>query len=237
MLLILLSIFHSLFGKVSYYSIKTLNALARVECGFELLFVVYRLLLGFLYFFTLKFKLEFWYLFTFHCLSMLFFLKYNYEKLLYYHPLISKTFNYCTFLYFGILLSSLIFTLTTYKEPTIILLFFGIAMIPTSYSYITYREKQILIFSDYTKFVSNPYESDKYLKLLMRLIHTPISATTVNPILSGITQHHYKECHYDKCLLYQKQLFFIPYLKKFISKEDYTHKVHNYDLIFVLCML
>jgi len=58
----------------------------------------------------------------------------------------------------------------------------------------------------------------------------------MNPFFTGLTENHSKECTYQKCFLKQKLIFYIPYLEKFMTKQEYERKEKNFELIFVLAI-
>lgn len=252
-LTLLLCCLHSLFGHTSLFSLKKPNGFSRVDCHFELFYLIIRLLLIITYTVIVSSTLSKWILISIHIVLSLVILIFNCGKLLFYDTNVCAFLLQCELTHFYCSLVAVVTNATDYGEFYSLFIIGVVGFYFASRGIVSKRIQSLISSNQFGEMITSPYVVDKYMKSLCSLV----SSTEINEsmVVSGISDFYDKECGGGKAddeiepnsaginkenkgfyALFANGAFYIPHKKDFMTRENFHKKEKFYDLCFILVL-
>ena len=192
-LIILLLIPHCLFGHSCIHSFTKLDGFSRVNCNFEFLYLILRVVLVLLYFFINKYSLTKWFLIAYHVVFSIIAIGFNVNKYIFYCKLMSSFLFYYQLLHLYMSIIAILICLSDYNEPFWFLAIGVILLRIATKGIIGYVYTTLVKSTEFPSLISKPYLIDQYMKHLCFLLVS--KSENDNALLSGISDYLDKECN------------------------------------------
>lgn len=253
-LLLCISIEHAFLGHRTTFDHLNPDGLARADSNFEIYYIIIRVIIAILKIITQIFliktseenelslednyKYNFWILLSFNFVSGLFLFRFNYDKMLYYFELPSKTFQYCIFNYIFISLLVLICLVTPLHDYAWAYLFGSILILFMSNKYYDYSLNKITLELEFPYLIAYPYLADKHIKHLEQMMYNIESEDDYESkmILYGLGENHLTECPSDMCNMKLRKFLYLPKHNKYMTKDEYNKKNKFYIISMIITM-
>ena len=192
-LIILLLIPHCLFGHSCIHSFTKQDGFSRVNCNFEFLYFILRVVLILLYFFINKYSLTKWFLIAYHVVFSIIAIGFNVNKYIFYCKLMSSFLFYYQLLHLYMSVIAILICLSDYNEPFWFLAMGVILLRIATKGIMGYIYTTLVKSTEFPSLISKPYLIDQYMKHLCFLLIS--KRENDNALLSGISDYLDKECN------------------------------------------
>ena len=249
LVLIYLSVLHSLFGHSSHFSMKKSNGFSRVDCNYEIFYLIIRLVIIIIFLIVVRCDLSYWIIIGVNIAISIIAISFNSSKFIFYCSIVSSMHLFSQLLHLYSTFIAIIITSTKYKEPFWLFALGFIALFFAAKGIIERTVMSTITSRQLTEMLTSPYLADKCLKELAMLI---ASDSSKNIVVDGISDFFDKECNNEKkeennnesngvslaslLSLSSYDKFYIPSKKGYMTKENFTKKEKYYNLCFLLSL-
>ena len=237
LVLIYLSVLHSLFGHSSHFSMKKSNGFSRVDCNYEIFYLIIRLVIIIIFLIVVRCDLSYWIIIGVNIAISIIAISFNSSKFIFYCSIVSSMHLFSQLLHLYSTFIAIIITSTKYKEPFWLFALGFIALFFAAKGIIERTVMSTITSRQLTEMLTSPYLADKCLKELAMLI---ASDSSKNIVVDGISDFFDKECNNEKkeennnesngvslaslLSLSSYDKFYIPSKKGYMTKENFTKK-------------